>query len=560
MSVEPTTPQPTPPPASGNRGLMLAGAVVVLLVLILATQLPNWLRQNAPAATPTAPAASPTAPLATPSEMALAGVTPSAPAIASGPVATGAAQLPGPAGTAAAGTPISGSLALSPGAGATGTAGATGAPAPTGASVVDVSGAAYICGRTQGCADPAAPGLSVYPGGEARTGPDGRLRLQTPAGLLALGAGATVQVTSLDEQQVTIGLTGGQLLARAAPGRQTPLVVRAGPAVVTGAGTTFGVALDPSGGARVTSPADAPRPVQVQGAGAGAAVSLAPGQTLTVTVAGGVGAAGPISDADSAALAALGDLAPAGTPVAAAFVTVLPVPSVGPFPPGVVTATIVLTPPPEQTLPPLTMLPITVGTATPATPVPPASPTAVIAGKPGAGGFSAAFAAMSAIGSYTFGATRGADPATAEFSAGTYTGDTACWITTASGQRTDFQARAGSLFRRAGTGAWSQDPTTPAIPAWMTAWKYLGQIDPASALDFGATQLDAAQVSRLRARLTAGAGLGADVWVEAFVGVDDHLARSVAVYQGAPEAGSPLLKIGFSSLGAALSCPPLTAP
>src|SRR6476620_8427974 len=104
MSVEPTTPQPTPPPASGNRGLMLAGAVVVLLVLILATQLPNWLRQNAPAATPTAPAASPTAPLATPSEMALAGATPSAPGIASGPLATGAAQLPGPAGTAAAGT------------------------------------------------------------------------------------------------------------------------------------------------------------------------------------------------------------------------------------------------------------------------------------------------------------------------------------------------------------------------------------------------------------------------------------------------------------------------
>jgi hypothetical protein len=558
MSVEPSAPPPSPPPASGNRGLMLAGAVVVLLVLILATQLPNWLRPNGAAATPTAPApASPTAPEATPSEMALAGATASAPAIASGPVATtGAAQLPTPGGTAAAGTPISGSVALSPE--ATGTAG--GAPAPAGASVVDVSGAAYVCGRTQGCADPAAPGLSVYPGGEARTGPDGRLRLQTPAGLLALGSGGVVQVASLDERQVTIALTGGQLLARAAPGRQIPLVVRAGPAVVTGAGTTFGVALDPSGGARVTAPADAPRPVQVQGAGAGAAVSLAPGSTLTVTVAGGVGAPGPISDADSAALAALGDLAPAGTPVAAAFVTVLPLPSVGPFPPGVVTATIVLTPPPEQTLPPLTVRPITEGTATPGTPIPPASPTAVIAGKPGAGGFSAAFAAMSAIGSYTFGATRGADPAGAEFSAGTYTGDTACWITTAGGQRTDFQARGGSLFRRAGSGAWSQDPTTPAIPAWMTAWKYLGQIDPATALDFGTAPLDAAPVSRLRARLAADAGLGADVWVEAFVGVDDHLARSVAVYQGAPEAGSPLLKIGFSSLGAALSCPPLTAP
>ena len=231
-------------------------------------------------------------------------------------------------------------------------------------------------------------------------------------------------------------------------------------------------------------------------------------------------------------------------------------PAVSPFPSGAITATIVLTPPAEGTLPP-----VAGGTGTPVAGGPVTATVTLGPIPPGLAGLLVGAArAMSGVSSYTFGATLGANPATAEFSAGTLAGDTACWITTVNAARTDYQVRGGIVYQRTGTGGWQQQPNQQGIPAWMIYWKLLEQIDPASVTDLGTTQMDAVTVRHLRAQLLPASGLTGLNWIDAFVSDQDQLVRGLVLYKGDPAANDTFFKIGYSSLGAPLSCPPLSAP
>ena len=421
-------------------------------------------------------------------------------------------------------------------------------PAPP--QVLDSAGTAYLCPQGPGCNAAAAANAPLPVGGEARTTLSSTLRLQTAAGLLALAGDSAVRVARLDSGGTGLTLTRGRVLLRAAAGRTGALAVTVGGATVTGTGTSFGVVLLPDGGVRVSVPADAPRSVAVQTGyrGSPAAVDLGPGKSMTLAADGTV-TLGPLDPTEIAALVALGGGPPA-TPAAVAAITVLPVPTLAPYPPGVVTATIVLTPPAEQTLPPVTL--VAGATAGPATPP-------VAATVPPVDLLGLAVTAMGDAGSYTFGATLGADPATAEFTAGTWTGDTACWISTGPAGRSDYQWRGGTLFRRSGTGAWQQQ-AGGSLPPWLTVWRVLGQTDPATAGELASDKLDTVTVRRLRARLLPAAGYPAGTWIDATVGAADSLVRSVILYDAEPGSGHAILKIGFSSLGSAAHCPPLSVP
>jgi FecR protein len=590
MSVEPTEPtppEPTPPAPRRSFLLPLVGLLIVLVLIVAGVTLLPKTSETPTPVPPSATAPGPTATelVAAPTGSAVAGLStgtavaggagtpaglPSAEATTARGVLTGTtpAGTPGTPGTAfAAGTPGTATTAGTPGtpgtataAGTPGTPGtetAAGTPvaAPTGISVLDSSGTAFVCGLAPGCTQAAVAGMAVTPGGEVRTGPDGQLRLQTPAGLVVLTGTTTLRVMSLDPQQAAITLNSGRVLAQAAPGRTVTLTITTTAGSVAGMGTSFGVAVLPSGGMRVAVPALGNRPVQVQGSGTAPALAVAPGQQVTVDATGTAGAAGPLDATEAAALAAMGAFSPAGTPVAAQ-ITELPVPAVSPFPSGAVTATIVLTPPPEQTLPPVaggTGTPVAGGVVTATVtlgPTPP-GPAGLMVG---------AARAMSGVPSYTFGATLGANPATAEFSAGTLAGDTACWITTVNAARTDYQVRGGLVFQRVGTGGWQQQPNQQGIPAWMTYWKLLEYIDPGTVSDLGTTQMDAVTVRHLRAQLQPASGLTGLNWIDAFISDQDQLVRGLVLYKGDPAANDTFFKIGYSSLGAPLSCPPLSAP
>ncbi|HEX6607345.1 MAG TPA: FecR domain-containing protein, partial [Chloroflexia bacterium] len=384
MSVEPTPPaqpEPTPPAPRRSFLLPLVGLLIVLLLIVAGVTL---LPKTSETPTPVPPSATAPGPTATelvvaPTGSAVAGLStgtavaggaetpaglPSAEATTGRGVLTGTtpAGTPGTPGTA--GTPGTPGTAGTPGTPGTETAAGTPVAAPTGISVLDSSGTAFVCGLAPGCTQAAVAGMAVTPGGEVRTGPDGQLRLQTPAGLVVLTGTTTLRVTSLDAQQAAITLNSGRVLAQAAPGRTVTLTITTTAGSVAGMGTGFGVAVLPSGGMRVAVPAIGNRAVQVQGSGTAPVLDLAPGQQVTVDATGTAGAAGPLDATEAAALAAMGAFSPAGTPVAAQ-ITELPVPAVSPFPSGAVTATMVLTPPPEQTLPPLTVGPVAGGTGTP---------------------------------------------------------------------------------------------------------------------------------------------------------------------------------------------------
>ncbi|HMA38269.1 MAG TPA: hypothetical protein VKY74_27730 [Chloroflexia bacterium] len=581
MSMAPSAPPPARRPAPAGRQYLLAGVTGLLGVLILVLVGTNLLNRG-PAPPPPTPSPGPATgtpgtPSATPFT-ANSGVTfpPASPAtspVATGPaitaglgspVATTAARLPLPQPSAPASGVLSGTPALG------------GATPPEGdlqtIGVVDAGGTAYACARRQGCPLPAAPGQLLYPGGEARTGADGTLHLQTPAGLLALAGGTTVQVSGLDDRQVALVLAAGRLLVRAAPGRALAMAVSTGPATVSATGSSFSVVAlsGAQAGTRVAVPATAPRPAHVSTPNNPAGTDVPPGSQVDVLPGGALTGAGPLTPDETAALQALDGTAPGTTPAAVAQVTTLAVPSALPFPTDAVTATMVLTPPPEQTLGPLTVLPIggpsatpiggsgAAGTGTPGPAGPPAALASPTLSAP-ANLLAAAAGAMGRVTSYTFGATRGADPATAEFSAGSVAGDTACWIATTNGQRSDYQVRGSSVFLRQGTAPWQQQPDQHGLPAWLTSWQLLAQVDPATVADLGAAPLDAVTVHHLRARLALAAGAD-PLWIDAIVGADDHLVRSLILYTGDPGQNHPTLKIGFSSFGAALSCPPLTAP
>ncbi|HUS13693.1 MAG TPA: FecR domain-containing protein [Chloroflexia bacterium] len=455
---------------------------------------------------------------------------------------------------------------------------ASGAAELPGLTVIDASGGAFACARSQGCAGAASAGQAVYPGGEARTTAGGGVRLQAPAGVVSLAADTLLRVGQVDDRQTGLTLMQGRLLARAAAGRQSQFAVTAGASTVQATGSSFGVAVLPSGDTRVSVPADAGRPAQVR---AGASdVTVAPGMSVTVSASGVAGTPAALDASETSALTTLGAPVLPGPPGAVAQVTELPVPSVGPFAPGVVTATVVLTPPPEHTLIPLTVL--AVGQPTPlgggrTGGTPGVGIGGVVMSTPGAGAASgtpagattgvtlgpadllaAVVQAMGTTASYNFGATRGLDPVTAEFSAGTVAGDTVCWITTAAGTRTDYQLRGGVLFQRSGTGPWQQQSGSGAAPAWVSYWKLLGQVEPATAREVPAAQMDAVPVRHIQARLATAAGQPANTWIAALVGADDHLVRSLVLSDAEPGAGRPIFKMGLSSLGAALACPPLS--
>ncbi len=576
MSVEPSTPaQPEPAPPTPRRSFLLplVGLLIVLLLIVAGvTLLPKT------SGTPTPVPPSPTAPGPTATELVVAPTGSAVAGLSTGTAEAGSiegtpAGLPSAepttargvlTGTAVAGTTgtpgtatTAGTPGTQPAAGTPGTETAAGTPAaaPTGITVLDSSGTAFVCGLAPGCTQAAVAGMAVTPGGEVRTGPDGQLRLQTPAGLVVLTGTTTLRVTSLDAQQEAITLSGGRVLAQSAPGRNVTLTITTTAASVAGTGTSFGVAVLPSGGVRVAVPAIGSRPVKVQGSAGGPALDLAPGQQVRIDATGAPGAAGPLDATEAAALAALGAFSPAGTPVAAQ-ITELPVPAVSPFPSGAITATIVLTPPAEGTLPP-----VAGGTGTPVAGGPVTATVTLGPTPPGPAGLLVGAArAMSNVPSYTFGATLGADPATAEFSAGTLAGDTACWITTVNAVRTDYQVRGGIVYQRTGTGGWQQQPNQQGIPAWMTYWKLLEQIDPSTVTDLGTTQMDAVTVRHLRAQLLPASGLTGLNWIDAFVSDQDQLVRGLVLYKGDPAANATFFKIGYSSLGAPLSCPPLSAP
>jgi hypothetical protein len=487
------------------------------------------------------------------------GLTPGTAVAATTGTVTGTLGLtPGTAVAATTGT-VTGTLGLTPGtavAAATGIISATatvaGSPTPAGTpvamQVVDASGPTTICDATGSCISPAAVGRSAGAGGQAITGKGGSLRLQSTAGLIALNPGTTMTLVQSDSAGVTVNLTGGRVLARAAAGRTEPLAVTAGKSHIIGTGTTFSVAALGGGAWRVSVPPAAPRPVTVQvGPDPINAAPVGPDHSLTLAADGSV-TLGPIDPTESAALAALGAIPPS-TPAATGNITVLPVPTLPPFPPGVVTATMVLTPPAGGTQPPLTAVP---GTP-PSTPVP-----AATAGPFDLLGLSVT--AMRGLGSYTFGATLGADPATAEFTAGSYSRDSSCWISTQGGTRTDYQLRGTTLFRRSGEGAAWQQQVGGTLPGWMIVWGVLGQVDPATVRELAPQQVDAAPARLLRGRLLPAAGYPAGTWVEAAIGGDDRLVRNLVLYSAEPGNGPPVLKIGFSSLGTAPACPPLTTP
>ncbi len=418
---------------------------------------------------------------------------------------------------------------------------------PAALHVLEVEGTVYLCPDQPGCSTAAAANSLLPLGSEARTALSSTLRLQTAAGLLTLAGDSTVRVARLDAAGTGLTLTHGRVLLRAAAGRSGALAVTAGGATVTGTGSSFSVAVLPDGGTRVSVPADAPRPVAVQTGPAGSpAADLGPGKTLTLAADGTV-TLGPIDPTEIAALVALGGGPPA-TPAAVAAITVLPVPTLAAPLPGVVTATIVLTPPAEQTLPPVTVV---AGTAPTAAASVPTVPPADVLGL--------AVTAMSTVGNYTFGATLGADPTAAEFSAGTWSGDSACWISTGPSGRSDYQWRSGLLFRRNGTAAWQQQ-AGGNLPPWITLWRVLGQIDPTTVSELPPQQLDAVTVRRLRAHLLPASGYPAGTWADVTVGAADSLVRSVILYDAEPGSGHTILKIGFSSLGSAAPCPPLSAP
>lgn len=616
MSQNPSSPPPapiTPSPSGGRRVQMIAAILVGLLVLMIVLGV-SVLRPGqapAPTATPTGAVAalSPTL-AATATEVALATAT--NPGLATGtpvalasdtplPLPTGTMALSSPTGVAGAASAtvpmtateslttatvvgvatstivtgtmevttatvvgvatgtVTGTLGLTPGtavAAATGIISATatvaGSPTPAGTpvaiQVVDAQGATTICDATGSCISPAAVGRSTGAGGQAITGKGGSLRLQSTAGLIALNSGTTLTLVQSDSAGVTVNLTAGRVLARAAAGRTEPLAVTAGKSHITGTGTTFSVAALGGGAWRVSVPPAAPRPVTVQtGPDPTNASPVGPDHSLTLAADGSV-TLGPIDPTESAALAALGAIPPS-TPAATGNITVLPVPTLPPFPPGVVTATMVLTPPAGGTLPPLTE----VGGTPASTPVP-----AATAGPFDLLGLSVT--AMRGLSSYTFGATLGADPATAEFTAGTYSRDSSCWISTQGGARTDYQLRGTTLFRRSGEGAAWQQQAGGTLPAWMTIWGVLGQVDPATVRELAPQQVDAAPARLLRGRLLPAAGYPAGTWVEAAIGGDDHLVRTLVLYSAEPGNGPAVLKIGFSSLGTAPACPPLTTP
>ncbi|MGI8587634.1 MAG: FecR domain-containing protein [Chloroflexia bacterium] len=450
----------------------------------------------------------------------------------------------------------------------------TGTPA-SGLSVIDTSGAAYLCPHSQGCTDLAGPNMSLGTGGEVRTGPGGTVRLQTPAGLITLGPDSTLRVGGIDDQQTRLTLAAGRVVARSAAGRQSAFVVSSGLVTVTGAGSTFSVssqtvslpaAPGQQSSVRVTVPADAAHGVHISSPSTGVSMDVPQGRQVDVLPTGAP-TSGPITSDEAAALAALGTGAPQSTPGAVAGITELPIPFAPPMPSGVVTATIVLTPPPDATMVPVTVQPHGETTSTPAAgvnalPVPSAAPstTAPPAGTPSAADmFAAAFTAMGKVPSYTFGLTNGPDPATAEFGAGTFAPGAACWTVTSKGYRADYQVRGNTVYTRPGTGPWQLLTASEDVTVQLTFWRLLGLIGPATATDLGSSQFDAVTVHHLRAQIAVGSGgaswIGA--WLDAFVGADDHLVRSLIIYEGDPKTNNAVFKMGLSSLGDAPPCPPL---
>ncbi len=498
------------------------------------------------------------------------------------PVLTATAVLSGTAvpATAVAGLPPTATVALSGTAttvlSGTATAAAaaglpsavtTGGPAPggTGIQVVDSTGPAYACAQAAGCDQAAASGATIVPGGEARTGAAGGLRLQTPAGLVILAADTTVRLATVDSTQVVITLQQGTALVRAAAGRTAQLTVNAGPATVSGTGSTYAVALQSNGDVQVTVPAESAHLAHVTAPAGAQNADLSPGTQATVAAEGALGPAVPVDAATAAALATLGGVPPAGTPAAAA-ITALVVPTPPPFPAGAVTATMVLSPPPgTPALPPPSTAVAQAPSATvpPGTPAPPAAtatPLVIPSPRSVADWFAAGAAAMGGASAYTFGAAQGLPPAAQEFSAGTVADGTACWIATINGAQTDFQVRDGVMYRRTPGGAWQQQSGTAGLPAWLTYWHLLGQVDLTSAQDLGAEARDAVTVHHLRARLQPAPGFAADTWIEAYVGASDYRVRALVLWNGPPATGQAFFRIGYSSFGAPLGCPPLNAP
>jgi hypothetical protein len=167
-----------------------------------------------------------------------------------------------------------------------------GAPTSEGSAVVEeVQGQAFACPRTTGCADPAAPGVRVFVGGEARTGASSFQDLQTGTATFRLQENATIRFRQVTDAATFLLVQSGRVFANHDPGGQ--IIVQAGDVrveavdtrfcvVVTG-GNTYVAVPSPTGGKGRN-----PGSVQITADGAvrkvtaGQEITLGPGATNRV--------------------------------------------------------------------------------------------------------------------------------------------------------------------------------------------------------------------------------------------------------------------------------------
>jgi hypothetical protein len=101
------------------------------------------------------------------------------------------------------------------------------APAPS-AAVIGLSGPAFACERTTGCATPAAPGSRVFAGGEARTDPGGTANLETATTAFRLEEKATLQFKAVTDAVTQITLAAGRLFVRHDSNGRDQITIQAG--------------------------------------------------------------------------------------------------------------------------------------------------------------------------------------------------------------------------------------------------------------------------------------------------------------------------------------------
>jgi hypothetical protein len=151
------------------------------------------------------------------------------------------------------------------------------APAAS-AAVIAVSGPAFACAQTTGCATPATVGSRIFTNGEARTDPGSTLNLESPTTAFRLEEQATLQFKAVTDAVTQITLAAGRLFVRHNANGKDQITIQAGDVRVD--------TLDLGSGMPATNitvvMSDTAVYVGVPDGSSNAQVTLANGQTMTL--------------------------------------------------------------------------------------------------------------------------------------------------------------------------------------------------------------------------------------------------------------------------------------